>query len=692
MRLHIFFLVALGSLAVLTGDLRAITNVFEYPLVFPRHRQLTIEFQQAIGQKEKDLAGMERVCRAGVALLPENASWRYNLACALTLQKRSADALTALDRAVDLGFRDETLIAQDEDLADLRALPAFRAILSKARALRDKPVAGQPIVTATPIVGDTAWVSASNTIWDLESGNFRAFFAPRTNAPPPAELAARWNGPAASSIRGWMAGNSAAGNVGDFYDNRDDGHSRLDVKPFQGLTAIQYASDARQTFGAYQGAHYGLASFLFNGVTIGNSSVALTSGPYWRSVPRNALVDGPATAFLFTQYLSNHLYCYPAHRDHDASGLGDLYPVNQPYVLISQGSSGSDQPFLQAIAATLASFQPATKQFLISTRLVMPTVQMLLRASQKTVTRPEDYLSGQAHPTVFDAATLDVERLVRMAHELTTNDIPPVVALRTIRDTRAQPGIDFFDLAGGDALYDTPCVIGRIMRGSACRRTLAVRAQLTGVPADGWQLRWVLLRGDPRKVTLRSTTPDPTLDEEISVAYHGGRFPVAPGLPLQSSRVDIGVFATNGRLYSAPSFVSFLHLDNEVRAYSEDGRILSIDYSAAATNHYVDPLISCAKNWRDEYQYDADKRLTGWTRRRGGISEAFNPRGERVEQTDRRGRATVTRTVSYLPRSTPNNGQAPTLVQVDGDWRIRYRYRSDQDPVGEIVGRERVGP
>jgi hypothetical protein len=200
----------------------------------------------------------------------------------------------------------------------------------------------------------------------------------------------------------------------------------------------------------------------------------------------------------------------------------------------------------------------------------------------------------------------------------------------------------------------------------------------------------VLLRGDPAKVTLRPSTPDPAQDEEISVAYHAARFPVEPGQPLQSSRVDIGVFATNGRLWSAPSFVSFLHLANEVRTYSDDGRILSIDYAAASTNRYVDPFLSYNKHWRDDYQYDADKRLTGWTRWRGALSEPFNTRGERVEQTDRLGRPSVTRTVSYLPRSTPNSVQAPDLVQVDGDWRIRYRYRSDQDRIGEIAGRERI--
>ena len=684
MRSNILLPAVLAIAVAAACEVQAVTNVFEYPLVFHKHQQLTGEFQQAM--RHQDVAEMERVCRTGVALLPENPVWRYNLACALAIQKRPTESMTALNLAVDLGFRDDKAIAADEDLSGLRALPAFQDLLVKARNLQGKPIEGQPRVTAAPVADGVAHVNASDTIWDLEGGYFRAFFALPTNAPPPAEFATRWNGPDAALIQPWLAANTAAGNFGDFYDNRDDGHSRLDCAPFAGLTAIHYDADARR-----YNAHYGLDQFLFNGVVIGNSSLAITAGPYWRSVPRGALTEGSTIAFLFTQYLRNHLYCYPSHHDHDANGLGDLFPVNQPYVLISQGSSGSDQPFLKALAATLAAFQPETKRFLVTRGLVAPTVQMLLRASQKTVAKPEDYLDGRAHPTVFDAANLDVERMVRMAHDLTTNDIPPVVALRTLADTRAVPGIDFFDGFGAEGLYDSPCVIGRVLRSTARRHTMTVGAQLTGVPPDGWHLQWVVLRGDPRKITLLPLKPDQS-QVEISVVHHGGHFPVQAGQPLQSSRVDIGIFATNGQRYSAPSFVSFLHLDNEIRTYAEDGRILAIDYATASTNRYVDPRISLAKHWRDEYQYTADHRPTGWIRHQGDTIEHFNLRGERVEAADKQGRATITHTVNYILRSSADDSTTPDLIQVDGDTRFHYKYASDQDFTGEVVSRDRMTP
>ena len=58
-----------------------------------------------------------------------------------------------------------------------------------------------------------------------------------------------------------------------------------------------------------------------------------------------------------------------------ATAYGDVYPANTPYVITSQGSSGSDQVFLSAVACTLAAFRPETKELLVRTGTLMPTVQ-----------------------------------------------------------------------------------------------------------------------------------------------------------------------------------------------------------------------------------------------------------------------------------------------------------------------------
>ena len=81
-------------------------------------------------------------------------------------------------------------------------------------------------------------------------------------------------------------------------------------------------------------------------VTFGNSS---TSAPpqLGGSNPRSYYVFPFGLSFLYNQYTRNNLYIYPEHRDHDPGhngkndGYGDLYPTNTPYLIISQGSSGS---------------------------------------------------------------------------------------------------------------------------------------------------------------------------------------------------------------------------------------------------------------------------------------------------------------------------------------------------------------
>src|SRR5207249_2111857 len=175
--------------------------------------------------------------------------------------------------------------------------------------------------------------------------------------------------------------------------NHDGDHSNMHYQSFPQLTRIEFSKEARAAK-----VHLGLqAQMFFNGVVLGNSSTAITQGPYWRSQPRLAYTNARTMLALYNQYVSNHLYVYPEHRDHDpghngkGDGYGDVYPTNTPFVLISQGSSGSDIVFLDAVACTLAAFRPETKKQLMRHGTLMPTVQMIFRTSNKNVARPEDY-------------------------------------------------------------------------------------------------------------------------------------------------------------------------------------------------------------------------------------------------------------------------------------------------------------
>ncbi|HZP60846.1 MAG TPA: hypothetical protein VFB27_11030 [Opitutaceae bacterium] len=72
-----------------------------------------------------------RMDRKLVRLQPDNATAHYNLACSLALVKRKADALRALERAIELGYNDAEWMQQDPDLEGLKESPAFKKLLAQ---------------------------------------------------------------------------------------------------------------------------------------------------------------------------------------------------------------------------------------------------------------------------------------------------------------------------------------------------------------------------------------------------------------------------------------------------------------------------------------------------------------------------------------------------------------------------------
>jgi len=666
-------------LAVAAWAVLAHASVFEMPQKFPRHVQLQQQLIQSV--RAGRIEEMERVCREGVALLPQDPTWQYNLACALAYRADKAEAFAALERAIELGFRDPAAIRNDDDLKQLAALPQFATLLTKAESLQGKPVDGVPQVSPSVVfMGNPAEIHGSNTVWDFEAGCFKTLFTLRNvDLKKISAYADSYNGPASGVIRGWMTEERASGNFGDLYVNRDDGHSQLDVTNFPGLTPVVYGEEARP-----HKVHLGLPNTLFGQPVVGNSSMSMTTGPLWRSLPRTIVTDPFQPFVALRLYLNNQCWFYPEHRDHDPEN-GDLYPANTPYYVISQGSSFSDKPFMEAFAAAMAAFTPEVKRLLVTRQALVPTLQMILRATQRTVKQPDDYLTGAAHPVVFDVRDLNVEAMVRMANAFTPEQIPPLVTLRTLKDAQTEPGVDYFDMRP-EGLFDTPFAIARVVRGVGRTRSMTIGAAAAPQPSPGTVYHWVVLQGDPEKVKIQPLKPDGS-QVTVTVAYHGVYRPKgADGLPttLQTSRVDLGCFVKHGSYYSAPSMVSFYYLPNEERLYRDDGQIQSVDYTNSA-HRYADPLLTMQKGWKDLYTYDAQGRLTGWYRRRTGAApERFTHRGHRVLATDTQDRPTKACGVEYLPRQA-GAGLPPTLTYADTQQRFTYTYENDADQVGRVT-------
>jgi tetratricopeptide (TPR) repeat protein len=84
------------------------------------------------GQFEDGLKIDERLSR----LEPRNPLVFYNLACSYSLTDQVDHAVTALDRALALGYKDFKWLARDPDLRKLRKHPAYRQIENKIRKMK----------------------------------------------------------------------------------------------------------------------------------------------------------------------------------------------------------------------------------------------------------------------------------------------------------------------------------------------------------------------------------------------------------------------------------------------------------------------------------------------------------------------------------------------------------------------------
>ena len=659
--------------------------MFRRPVLAENSRQLQF---RAIGlarsgQMKEALSVGERA----VSIAPFSAVANYNLACLQARSGQADDCLKTLKRAIDLGFREAQVIAQDPDFISLKDNLEFASLVSEAKKPFDRP-------TPKParIEDGIAWVGSENTVWDESVNLLRTGFEWKRPERPKSVIVG--HDEIGKRLSKWFAEGTAAGHFGDLYDNCDRDHSNLDYGQFPQLTRIEYRPDVPQQF------YYGLQHlWLHGGVVLGNSSTASEAQPFWRSNPRQAYVNPAAMATLVLQYFHNHLYIYPEHRDHDAGhngegGFGDVFPANTPYVLISQGSSGTDRPFLDAIACTMAAFRPEVKQRLIERELVAPTLQMIFRSSQKSVRHPDDYLTGVAHPSVFEGLQIDTLKMVEAAHSMTLQTMPPLARIRVEQQDEAIVGRDYFEAADREQLFDTPCAIARIGRSTQYRRQMTITARESfDLNQHPLKFRWVVLRGDESRISLKP------LDEagsraEISVAWHPRR-KIHPGSDIESNRVDIGVFARNGSQWSPPAFVSWYFLDNEEREYDDHERIRSVTYHGGTdTGNYVDPFVTTSKTWKDSYHYTNGGRLRGWTRSRGDgraeKKEEFTSDGGLVLKTDDRGRPLTARSVRYAAQTADK--KVPVLIQLPGEELWQYSYENDDDLVGKITSRSRFAP
>lgn len=486
----------------------AALSTWDYPARQLQHEQLRDQFLAAV--REGDSETMIETCEKGVKLLPDDPTWRYNLACSLSYTKKTELALDTLEKAIDLGFRDADAIAKDNDLKRLEKETRFLELVEYAKEMARRPLTYGPNahVPQTGVTGGSVALGEQNFYWDFDSG---LLVADMKLAP------------------------GAGGNAGDLYMNRDDAHSMLKAADFPGLTVVKLDSE-----GHAAGADLDIPNMIFPYPTFGNASRAFGEAKFWRSLPRMMMTRDSWRMKSFQKlYLSNQLWFFPAHQDCPPVGkFGDVFASICPYFWVSAGSSYTDQPFLRGALEASRSFRKETKKELVEKGLLAPTIMTLMRKSLKAVTNDVDYLSAAAHPSAFPAGSLDVNRLKKSAAALLPREIPPLVSVSIL----AQP-------------TDDKPVWPELTYASAFASAFVLRAEdkvrkfrLVAKGAD--EIEFSVLRGG-NAAKLSKAPFKGVADLEIDRSKMS-----------VTNRVDIGVFGKNaGTGWGAPSYVSFAVVD-----------------------------------------------------------------------------------------------------------------------------------
>ena len=488
----------------------AVLSIWDYPARFPAHDRLRRQFVTAV--REGDTATMEETCRKGVDLLPDDPTWHFNMACSLAyFAKRADEALDELEKAIDLGFRDRKAIENDNDLKRLAGLPRFKELLEYADFMKDRPMMSGPLsaVDATGVFGKPVVLGEQNLGWDFDVGCFVAKMK--------------------------LAVGSSGGNVGDLYMNRDGRHSVLRLVDYPGITQVQLDS-----MGRTNRMDMSFPNVLFPYPVFGNASLAMTVGPFWRSLPRAMLTsESMQLGRMVRLYLSNQTWVYPSNADTPPVGTnGDVFASIAPYWMTTAGRSWSDQPYLRAALEASRSLDPRVKAEIVRRGLLAPTIQTLIRKSLKGVTNEVSYLTAAAHPTALPPNGLDLGRLKAAAKALTAEGIPPLAAVSVAAAPTKRK------LAVPELTYASAFAWAFVLRADEEVREFVLSARgaedyaFVQTHGAGVGVRIDRMRPDAAKVTIDRRGMSPTNRVDITV---------------------VGRTAKSG--WGAPSYISFARMD-----------------------------------------------------------------------------------------------------------------------------------
>ena len=120
---------------ILVGD-EGLAALLEAGVQAERLNPFTVAVRIHLGNSYLDRGELEKALdqyQRALAIEPNNSIAHYNVACAYSRMKRIKEALDALERAIECGYRDVEWMEKDSDLDNIRDTERYKALVRRLR-------------------------------------------------------------------------------------------------------------------------------------------------------------------------------------------------------------------------------------------------------------------------------------------------------------------------------------------------------------------------------------------------------------------------------------------------------------------------------------------------------------------------------------------------------------------------------
>ena len=543
------------------------------------------------------LKEFENVSRRGIESKTDPDTWYYNLACAMSLQKRADEAFEALEQAVAAGFDDAEHAEKDVDFANIKSDARFARLVAAMRVVAEKapPHGVEPLHPA----GGDCIVGEANVHYNAFAQSYRCAI--------------------------------------DTTDRKTVvfiGNDQGRAAPCEGLLEPSFDEEADDLGAISESAcfHFeydpdGKNRELWCPTIVANAE---EKEDFFSCIPASLAADGESANCELRHEQWNVLGVYAA-KGFGADGTDPL-PFWCPGFIAHSGGVEEGDKFVKLAADIIRAlpFEVVEEGFPVG-----QLVQKIVRSSQKGVEGEEGFKSGRAMRPVLDFADVDVDRAIAAAKSVDPKHLPPMSPFFV----KATPAFPATILDGDFMIVQSAHHAGVIANWIDRTGVLDVEFKLADEDAS---VEWKVLAGDAGRVSFEPMGSGRT---RIRIDWHEPfeeKFP--SGRRLKSARVDIGCFAVRDGAASMPSVVSVYFPPTQRREYEPDGRLRFVDYTDCKWPGIL--FSACPRGaWRDEPHYFGDKadEVTGWTRYMtsadGGVTtEEFTAEGLVVMTRDELGR------------------------------------------------------